>query len=665
MIKIKARQESAQKQSTREDYDLEQEERKTSIIPFSFLMFLTGCAVYLKSFLPVQLESPGSASAEQSRRHKDDEDKDKGSPAPDNVVAEIDAEDDVTGAISRAKRSSDNVVPLDLPAREIGGFLASDSPALDFSALRRQPFSRSDFGSGSDPGRPVNDNHSAGRNELGSPPRPGAGGGGGGGSSDTGPKNPPGPDAPRNRAPRSSGPVQLQDVIGCHAYLISLLALLQGTADPDGDRLTLGNLSASSGTLAPAEDGGWMFMPAKGMLGDVTFTYYISDGAEVIQQTAHLRVIEAPPIVGTDDDDNLLGTQCDDTIDGRGGHDNIDARGGDDLIFGGDGDDHIVAGAGNDIVHAGAGNDIVFGGTGNDVIFGGHGHDRLFGEQGNDTIYGEAGDDRISGGEGDDIILAGIGNDLVEGDDGNDTLDGDDGNDNLQGGIGRDILFAGAGDDTASGGAGNDVISDGADEDDVHGDDGDDYVIAAMDAAADSYSGDAGEDTLDYSTATMSITIDLGRGSAEGREIGSDLIAGFERIIGGQGSDHIVAGSMSATLTGGDGDDTFQFEKPDDDQQPAIVRKITDFTVGDRIIAASYEIRYREGDDVSEAIEDLFEDIYLSGNEGQSRPIRFRFEKIDDDERTFVEVHDRPDSEEFFSIELYGHHNLSVVVGVS
>ncbi len=75
----------------------------------------------------------------------------------------------------------------------------------------------------------------------------------------------------------------------------------------------------------------------------------------------------------------------------------------------------------------------------------------------------------------------------------------------------------------------------------------------------DAYSGDDGEDTLDYSTATMSITIDLGRGRAESHEIGMDLIAGFEKIIAGQGDDHIVAGSSSATLTGGDGDDTFEF----------------------------------------------------------------------------------------------------------
>lgn len=664
MIKIKARQEPVQKQLSCEDYELEQEEkRKPSIIPLSFLLFLTGCAVYLKSFLVVGLESPGDASAERRPRLQDE--RGEGSPAPDGVVAEIDADDDVTGATGRAAKSSDNVVPLQLPVRDVGGFLASDSPALDFSALKRQAFVRSDSGSGSDLGRPVNDNRSAGRSEAGPPSGPGGGGGGGGGSTDPGPNNPPGPVLSRNRAPRSSGPVQLQDSVGCHPYLISLLALLQGTTDPDGDRLTLGNLSASSGKLTLAEGGGWLFTPAKGMIGEVTFTYDISDGLEVIKQSAHLNIIVAPPILGSAGDDNLLGTQCGDVIDGQGGHDNIDARSGDDLIFGGEGDDHILAGAGNDIVFAAAGNDIVFGGSGNDVIFGGDGNDRLFGEQGDDIIHGDAGDDYISGGDGNDVVFAGFGNDSIEGDAGNDTIHGGEGNDSLQGGMGNDVILAGIGDDIVSGGAGNDVISDGEGSDDVHGDEGDDYVVAASDASADSYSGDGGEDTLDYSTATMSITIDLGQGSAKGREIGSDLIAGFERIIGGQGDDRMIAGVGSATFTGGNGNDTFEFERPDDDQQPEIVRKITDFTIGDRIIAASYEIRYREGDDVSEAIEDLFEDIYLSENEGQSRPIRFRFEKVEEEERTFVEVHDRPESEEFFLIELYGHHNLGVVVGIS
>ena len=188
------------------------------------------------------------------------------------------------------------------------------------------------------------------------------------------------PEPDRNRAPRTSGPVHLQDVVGCQVLMISVLALLAGTTDPDGDRLTISNLVSTSGTLTPTEDGGWMFVRADSMLGDVSLTYTISDGSASVQQTAHFSVVEAPPVIGTVGDDNLLGTNCGETIDGRAGDDNIDARDGNDVIVGGDGDDHIIAGSGNDVVYAGAGNDVVFGGSGNDIVFGGAGNDYLYGE---------------------------------------------------------------------------------------------------------------------------------------------------------------------------------------------------------------------------------------------------------------------------------------------
>ncbi len=670
MIKVKAIKESAQKpQPSREDYDLP-EQKKTSVVPFAFLLFLTGCAAYLKSFLPAGLKLTES-KAEEGRPPVGSDDRQEAPPkdgeeivaqaeARTDADAEADSEEIVTGSAGRRVGSSANVIPIRLPPQAVDEFLANDSPAMDFSGRRRDPLTRAEFGSGGDPGRHANENQFAGRHDP-DPPR--SGGGGGGGGSDSGPKQPNGPEPQRNRAPRTSGPVQLQDMVGCHAYLISVLALLQGTTDPDGDPLWIGNISVSSGSLTPAEGGGWMYTSEQGMLGEITLIYHITDGTEIIQQTAQFRVVEAPPIIGTSGDDNLLGTQCADVIDGLEGDDNIVARDGNDLIIGDAGDDHIVAGAGNDVIYAGAGNDLVFGGTGNDIIFGGDGGDRLFGEQGDDTIYGEGGDDVIAGGEGADIVFAGMGDDTVQGDEGGDTIDGGEGNDSLSGGLGRDTIFAGAGDDNVFGDQDNDVISDGEGKDVVHGGEGNDYVIAAADASSDTYSGGSGEDTLDYSSAIVNIVIDVGRGRAESFEIGKDLIFGFERIISGHGDDHLIAGSTSISMTGGEGDDTFEFERPDDNHQPDLVRKITDFTVGDRIIAASYEIRYRQGDDVSEAVGDLFDSIYLSDD--RDRPIRFRFEKIDDDDRTFVDVHDRSDSEEFYSIELSGHHKLEVVIGIS
>ena len=488
--------------------------------------------------------------------------------------------------------------------------------------------------------------------------------------------------ADRNRAPRTNGAVNLPDLIGCQAYFIPLLALLAGASDADGDQLRVLGLTASSGTLAPVE-GGWMYTAERGDPREVVFSFAIGDGTVSVGQLAHLRIVDPPPIVGTDGDDNLLGTSCGDVIDARDGHDNIDARQGNDVVLAGNGDDHVVAGDGNDLVQAGAGNDIVFAGAGNDIVFGGSGDDRLFGEAGDDTIFGEEGNDAISGGPGDDILLAGIGDDVVHGDAGNDVLDGGEGadtlygdagndvldggegDDSLHGGEGDDTMIAGAGDDTLMGDEGADVLADGLGSDTVDGGAGDDHLTAAADAAPDTYEGGSGEDTLDYSSAFLDIFVDVGAGTAEGREIGRDFIAGFEKIIGGQGNDHLVSGSGPIQMAGGEGDDTFEFKSSDDDHQPDLVRKITDFTYGDRIIAARYEIFYRTTTRrAEEQISDLFEDIYLSENSDR-RPIRFRFEQLDNGDLTFVDVHDRPDPEQFYSIELAGHHDLQFTVVVS
>ncbi len=662
MIKAKATRETPQaSRETRENF-LHQEKPNAGFIPVAFLMALSGFALYVKSFLPARLEAaPERPTAKQAENEPV-------AAGPEEQELTAEAESDVTGSIegktkgSGSAQPSDNIVPIParfvLSSEAIDDFLANDSPAIDFSALQRGAISSAGQGI-VEQGRPSNDNQSKANAGGGAS---GGGGGGGGGGSDQGQKTPPTLDLPRNRAPRTNGPVQLQDLIGCHAYLISILALLGGASDPDGDQLALGGLSVSSGTLTPV-DGGWMYTPERGMLGEITLTYNITDGVEVVQQSASFRVVEAPPVVGTESDNNLVGTQCSEVVDGRGGDDNIDAKGGNDLIVGGDGDDHILAGAGDDTVYAGAGNDVVFAGAGNDIIFGGAGNDRLFGEDGDDTIYADEGDDLIVGGEGADVVFAGAGNDTAHGDEGDDMLDGGDGHDLLRGGLGHDVMLAGAGDDRVFGDDDNDAISDGTGEDEVHGGEGNDYVMAAADGARDSYAGDAGEDTLDYSSATLSITVDVGRGSAHGLEIGRDLISGFEQIISGRGDDRLVAGSTSISMTGGDGNDTFEFGGAAADYQPDLVRKITDFTIGDRVIVASYEVRYKEGE-IDQAIDDLFNDIYIA-NESSPRPVRFRFEKLDDNDRTFIDVHQDNSPDDFYSIELFGRHHLEVTVAVS
>ena len=178
---------------------------------------------------------------------------------------------------------------------------------------------------------------------------------------------------------------------------------------------------------------------------------------------------------------------------------------------------------------------------------------------------------------------------------------GGSGDDQIVAGSTSVSMTGGAGNDALEGGAGNDTISDGTGCDTVSAGGGDDHVVAAADAANDSYDGGAGQDSLDYSTATFSITVDVGCGTANGADIGQDLIAAFEEVIAGSGDDHLVAGSTSVSMTGGDGNDTFEFQRAEDDHAAMTVRKITDFTVGDRIVAATYEITYLQEDGAEDA----------------------------------------------------------------
>jgi len=671
MIKTQAfREQQPSAQTCREDFVFE-EKPKSNFVPLAFLTVLTGFAVYLKSFLSVAREAPPRQENDRAQSPESDgaQDQALGEEGPATAAAPEASEGDAVGSSDdRSPAVSRRAVSGELPDEVVG----NDAPPHTNSQLYVGPDTR--LGQ-----PPANDNQSAIKPlpmEQEGTTR--GGGGGGGGSADTTdrPVRQPVDRAPprddRNRLPRTNGPVVLPDLIACQAYFIPFLALLAGASDPDGDPLKVLALTSTSGRLT-AVDGGWMFTPEHSGLRDVVFKYSISDGIGHVQQVAQLHIVDAPPIVGTDGDDNLLGTACGDVIDARAGDDNIDAREGSDVVIAGDGNDHIVAGAGNDIVFAGNGADVVFAGAGNDVVYGGEGDDRLFGEAGDDMLLGEAGDDLIVGGDGDDVLVAGAGNDTVQGDAGTDTLDGGDGDDRLLGGDGSDVILAGAGDDTVAADTGNDavfgddgddILADGHGYDTVDGGAGADHVIAAADAATDRYDGSSGEDTLDYSSAVLDIFVNIREGSAEGADIGRDFIANFEKIIGGQGDDHFVSGAGPISLTGGDGDDTFEFKRSDDDHQPDLVHKITDFSNGDRIIAARYEIFYRQEEGAKPQIGDLFEDIYLSENSDR-RPIRFRFEQGEGSDFTLVDIHDRDGSEEYYSIELPGRHDLEFIVVVS
>jgi hypothetical protein len=118
---------------------------------------------------------------------------------------------------------------------------------------------------------------------------------------------------------------------------------------------------------------------------------------------------------------------------------------------------------------------------------------------------------------------------------GDDRLDGGAGADSLEGGLGDDALFGSTGADTLLGGAGNDVLAPGADSD------------------ADIVDGGIGTDTVDYSTATAGVTVNLQAGTSGGAATG-DSYSSVESVIGSNFADTLTAQDGGTADGGGRND---------------------------------------------------------------------------------------------------------------
>jgi Ca2+-binding RTX toxin-like protein len=195
---------------------------------------------------------------------------------------------------------------------------------------------------------------------------------------------------------------------------------------------------------------------------------------------------------------------------------------------------NIFGGDGNDSITGGSANDLLFGQAGNDTINGGGGNDLLFGGDGNDILNGGAGDDQVFGEAGDDRMIwnPGGGSDLFEGGDGNDTAEVNGGNASETFTItanGSRVRF----DRVSPAPFSLDI---GTTENLVLNAGGGDDVITAGNGLA----------------GLISLTLDGGDGN--------DTITGGDgndRLIGGAGNDIIIGGRGNDTAILGTGDDTF------------------------------------------------------------------------------------------------------------
>lgn len=366
-----------------------------------------------------------------------------------------------------------------------------------------------------------------------------------------------GSDPRTNRAPTNANAVFLYDIFIGQSLLIGLGLLLAQSTDADGNPLDVTNLKVSSGSVVEIEPGLWLFTSEPERLGEVTFTYDVTDGETATTQTATLDVVQLPgrTVDGTNGADLLIASAGDDRVTGRDGDDTIVGLDGRDTLDGGAGNDRLIGGAAADVITGGSGNDELFGGDGDDTLFGGDGDDVIFGGSGNDSILGGAGNDTVSDGEGVDSVNLGTGNDLllVTADGSVDVFDGSTGNDtisfssigsgrrveiNLDNGtatispaasavpggeaapapvtdqlVGFENVVGSDEADLIIGDAGDNVIEAGLGADTVDAAAGDDTLIATSDEAVDAFDGGAGIDTYSVEALTSGATIDLESGT--------------------------------------------------------------------------------------------------------------------------------------------------------
>jgi len=229
--------------------------------------------------------------------------------------------------------------------------------------------------------------------------------------------------------------------------------------------------------------------------------------------------------------DSITGDGSDERFVGFGGADTLEGGGGNDSLDGGGDNDSLRGDGGNDLLDGGVGNDTLVGGENNDTLRGGAGNDVFFGGLGFDVVdYSTAGDGitvSLASGAIQNVSVA-QGNDFLDNIEGifgsaqNDFLFGDDNANLIGGGNGIDRIAGAGGDDTLNGGGNGDAVN--------------------------------------YFFATGAVTVDLGQqGSVQaiGGGQGSDLLGGFENILGSQTfGDDLDGDGAGNRIAGYGGDDT-------------------------------------------------------------------------------------------------------------
>lgn len=287
----------------------------------------------------------------------------------------------------------------------------------------------------------------------------------------------------------------------------------------------------------------------------------------------------------------LRGTSASERINGTAEGDELFALGGNDTVYGFGGNDAFWSGRGNDVYYGGEGRDradyrndsaailadmrvgTVRDGYGNtDRLFG---VERVVGSRFNDTIYGGAGDNSLTGDLGDDLLNGRDGIDFVWYGRSRAAVQVNLATGVATGGEGRDTLIS---IEEIAGSNFADRLIGNAQNNYFVGDQfGDIHTPNYLRGGADTISGGAGFDTVDYWNSLARVTVDLAAGTAKDGAGNTDRLIGIEGVYGSDhndrlygnaaanllvgvaGADRLIGRAGRDTLEGGEGADRFVF----------------------------------------------------------------------------------------------------------
>ncbi|MFN7097627.1 MAG: beta strand repeat-containing protein [Gammaproteobacteria bacterium] len=225
-----------------------------------------------------------------------------------------------------------------------------------------------------------------------------------------------------------------------------------------------------------------------------------------------------------------------------------------------------ITGRGTDIVSS---IENVTGGSGADTFVGDANSNTFIGGAGSDVVnYSSAAGAIIANMVTGDVSIAGESNDNISlmetviGTSGNDTLISSSATETFTAGGGIDVLsFAGVGSSVVVNVSAGSATGQGTDRftgvESFIGSTLNDTFNANSAAGNETFDGNSGVDTVDYSSTATGVTVNLATGIAVSSSTGTDTLINIENALGGGGADTFTASSSGSSFSGAGGNDTF------------------------------------------------------------------------------------------------------------